>query len=207
MATTTTNYGWDIPQSTDLVKDGATAIALLGQDIDTSMNTALAGKKAGMVLLNTTSFSAVSSFSLATSTFTTSYVNYKLIINIDTKSAAGQLNLRFRKAGTDNSSNNYWSSYGSISNSGTFSNGSGSAPSTSALFTPSFSTNAFVDIGIYNVAVTGKPFFQGFTQNTTGTAQTYCGGLLDVSDIFDSVTITSSSGTLTGSYSIYGFNK
>ena len=26
MATTTTNFGWDIPQSTDLVKDGATAI-------------------------------------------------------------------------------------------------------------------------------------------------------------------------------------
>ena len=37
MATTTTNFGWDIPQSTDLVKDGATAIAALGQDIDTSL--------------------------------------------------------------------------------------------------------------------------------------------------------------------------
>jgi hypothetical protein len=36
MATTTTNFGWDIPQSTDLVKDGATAIAALGQDIDTA---------------------------------------------------------------------------------------------------------------------------------------------------------------------------
>ena len=36
MATVTTNFGWDIPQSTDLVKDGATAIATLGQDIDTA---------------------------------------------------------------------------------------------------------------------------------------------------------------------------
>ncbi len=36
MATVTTNYGFDIPQSTDLVKDGATAIAALGQDIDTA---------------------------------------------------------------------------------------------------------------------------------------------------------------------------
>lgn len=35
MATVTTNFGFDIPQSSDLVKDGATAIALLGQDIDT----------------------------------------------------------------------------------------------------------------------------------------------------------------------------
>lgn len=35
MATTTTNYGFDIPTSSDLVKNGATAIATLGQDIDT----------------------------------------------------------------------------------------------------------------------------------------------------------------------------
>jgi hypothetical protein len=35
MATTTTNFGFDIPTSSDLVKNGATAIAELGQDIDT----------------------------------------------------------------------------------------------------------------------------------------------------------------------------
>lgn len=34
MATTTTNYGFTIPQSTDLVRNGATAIATLGQNID-----------------------------------------------------------------------------------------------------------------------------------------------------------------------------
>jgi hypothetical protein len=49
MATTTTNFGWDIPQSTDLVKDGATAIATLGQDIDTAM-VDLKGGTSGQVL-------------------------------------------------------------------------------------------------------------------------------------------------------------
>ena len=49
MATTTTSFGWDIPQSTDLVKDGATAIATLGQDIDTSMSD-LRGGTSGQVL-------------------------------------------------------------------------------------------------------------------------------------------------------------
>jgi hypothetical protein len=34
---TTTNYGWDTPDDTDLVKDGALAIRDLGQDIDTSL--------------------------------------------------------------------------------------------------------------------------------------------------------------------------
>lgn len=49
MATTTTNFGWDIPQSTDLVKDGATAIATLGQDIDTALLD-LKGGSTGQVL-------------------------------------------------------------------------------------------------------------------------------------------------------------
>jgi hypothetical protein len=53
MATTTTNFGWDIPQSTDLVKDGATAIAALGQDIDTAM-VDLKGGTTGQVLAKAT---------------------------------------------------------------------------------------------------------------------------------------------------------
>jgi hypothetical protein len=39
MATTTTNFGWAIPTSTDLVKDGATAIAALGNAVDSSVST------------------------------------------------------------------------------------------------------------------------------------------------------------------------
>jgi hypothetical protein len=53
MATTTTNFGWDIPQSTDLVKDGATAIAALGQDIDTALID-LKGGTTGQVLTKAT---------------------------------------------------------------------------------------------------------------------------------------------------------
>jgi len=52
MATTTTNFGWDIPQSTDLVKDGATAIAALGQDIDTAL-VDLKGGTTGQLLSKT----------------------------------------------------------------------------------------------------------------------------------------------------------
>jgi hypothetical protein len=49
MATTTTNFGWDVPQSSDLVKNGATAIATLGQDIDTAF-VDLKGGTTGQVL-------------------------------------------------------------------------------------------------------------------------------------------------------------
>jgi hypothetical protein len=37
MATTTTNYGWDVPTSTDLVTNGAVAIETLGEQIDAAM--------------------------------------------------------------------------------------------------------------------------------------------------------------------------
>lgn len=36
---TTTNYGWETPDDTDLVKDGAAAIRTLGSSIDTTMAT------------------------------------------------------------------------------------------------------------------------------------------------------------------------
>jgi hypothetical protein len=49
MATTTPNFGWSVPTSTDLVKDGATAIELLGDSIDTSL-VDLKGGTTGQVL-------------------------------------------------------------------------------------------------------------------------------------------------------------
>ena len=52
MATTTSNFGWAIPQSTDLVKDGATAIAALGNGVDTSM-AELKGGTTGQILAKT----------------------------------------------------------------------------------------------------------------------------------------------------------
>lgn len=37
MATTTTNFGWSVPTSTDLVTNGATAIQTLGNSVDSSV--------------------------------------------------------------------------------------------------------------------------------------------------------------------------
>lgn len=49
MATTTPSFGWPVPTSTDLVKDGATAIEALGDAIDTSM-VDLKGGTTGQIL-------------------------------------------------------------------------------------------------------------------------------------------------------------
>jgi hypothetical protein len=49
MATTTPNFSWPVPTSTDLVKDGATAIEALGDSIDASL-VDLKGGTSGQVL-------------------------------------------------------------------------------------------------------------------------------------------------------------
>jgi hypothetical protein len=52
MATTTPNFGWSVPTSSDLVKNGATAIETLGDSIDASL-VDLKGGTTGQVLAKT----------------------------------------------------------------------------------------------------------------------------------------------------------
>ena len=51
---TTTNFGWETPDDTDLVKDGAAAIRTLGQSIDTSLMD-LEGGTTGQILAKASS--------------------------------------------------------------------------------------------------------------------------------------------------------
>ena len=101
MATTTPNYGWAVPTSTDLVKDGATAIETLGDSIDASMFTALGTKKAGMVLLNTTSFSGVSAQNFSNVFDSTKYDAYKVSFTTFGSVGGAVTTFRFRENVTD----------------------------------------------------------------------------------------------------------
>jgi hypothetical protein len=53
MATTTPNFGWSVPTSSDLVKNGATAIETLGDSIDASL-VDLKGGTTGQILTKAT---------------------------------------------------------------------------------------------------------------------------------------------------------
>jgi hypothetical protein len=204
MATTTTNYGWDIPQSTDLVKDGATAIALLGQDIDTSMNTALAGKKAGMVLLNTTSFSGVSSQSI-NSVFTSAYTNYKIIVN-GVGSANDQLTLRLRASGTDTSTGVYqWAGFYQNSAAPTVV-GEGSVNATSWAISYFETVQSNVVFDILRPQKTENTSFIGQSIRGTGTAGFMNrSGVINNTTSYDGFTLIPN-GTITGTVSVYGYN-
>ena len=108
MATTTPNYGWDVPTSTDYVKDGATAIETLGDDIDASLFSITSGKNVGLVHLNSTNFSASSGVAIS-NIFTSTYHSYKIVMsNLSCASSSQTIVLRLR-SGSTNSTTGYYS--------------------------------------------------------------------------------------------------
>jgi hypothetical protein len=81
MAGQTTNYLFDYPTSTDYVKDGATAIETLADDVDATLFTALGGAYPGLRLVKKQTIgSGVSSVNV-TSAFSATYQAYKIIIS------------------------------------------------------------------------------------------------------------------------------
>jgi hypothetical protein len=100
---TTTNYGWDTPDDTDLVKDGALAIRDLGQDVDTSLFGITGGANVGMVHLNTTTLTSVASVQI-NNVFTSAYTNYLVDVNITNTTSLGDFNVKLSNGGTPVSS-------------------------------------------------------------------------------------------------------
>ena len=203
MATVTTNYGFDIPQSSDLVKDGATAIATLGQDIDTAMNTALGTKKAGMVLLNTTSFSGVSSQSV-NDVFSATYDTYRLVTSFFGSTSADS-RIKWRISGADNSSNAYYTQNLLASTSSVSTNLNGPV-TTGHILGTHVTTNPMVST--YDI---GTPFATTKTQiigmHAKDSEFELKNGVYDAGASFTGFTIIPASGTITGSVSVYGYNK
>ena len=202
MATTTPNYGWTVPTSTDLVKDGATAIETLGDAIDASMNTALGTKKAGMVLLNTTSFSGVATQSI-NDVFSATYQNYKIVVNISA-SGSSDLQLRLRVSGSDATTN--YNRYAIAINSAgsTVNYGSGTA-------------QTFFYIGQTSGADTGveisllSPFesiaTKFITNSSGGTSPVFGGGKHTTASSYTGFTLIPDSTTITGTVRTYGYNQ
>jgi hypothetical protein len=208
MATTTPNYGWTVPTSTDLVKDGATAIETLGDAIDASMNTALGTKKAGMVLLNTTSFSAVSAASFAADTFTTTYNNYRIVFDA---TLTTNLFMRLRASGTDDTASNYVYVVIGLTEGNTADNASsGGAGNTFHVGKSASSLQCRLSIDLFSPKLTVVTAFLGQSMNRTNTSAMSnwdISGYLNTTTAYDALTLYPSTGTMTGTYSVYGYNK
>jgi hypothetical protein len=198
---TTTNYGWTTPDDTDLVKNGADAIRVLGASIDTSMNTALGTKKAGMVLLNTTSFSAVASQDI-TNVFSSTYENYMFIITA-TNSTGTVCNIRMMTGTVDSSAN-----YDSVAIRTSATPTTSTVGNTNAT---SFILNAFATVS--ENRITGMFYRPNVATNTNYTMELSCtsnslvgssGGELKTSTQYTGFRYFPSAGTITGTIQVYG---
>jgi hypothetical protein len=230
MATTTTNFGWDIPQSTDLVKDGATAIAALGQDIDTAFvdfkggTTGQVLKKSsatdldvewgtassGLTLINTTSFSGVASQAV-NSVFNSTYQNYRILINI--ASSTGDINaigMKLRVSTTDTSTN-----YNSVR---LFSKGASPASAGEDVLgndewfigesDKDQNGASAIAMDLFSPNEARSTNFQASASTSDG--EFYChfiSGIQSSSTQFDGFNIINSAGNTTGTIRVYGYNN
>jgi hypothetical protein len=198
---TTTNYGWTIPNDDELVKNGAAAIRTLGQAIDT---TAAASFGGGLAHLATTSFSAVSAESLD-NIFTSTYDSYRLVFRIESKSTSASILLRFRASGTDNSNSEY--AFGFI----------GRTPGTTTQI-ESNGTTAFIlssvndqsqstSLDITSPFLSARTHIHGTIIQRAGNTGLAGGGQMLVTTSYDGFTLFPSTGNFTGYLSIYGYKK
>jgi hypothetical protein len=200
---TTPNYSWPTPADTDLVKDGAEAIRDLGNAIDTTVDGL---PVAGLVHINTTSFSAVASQDVTC--FDATYEDYLVQVFLTTSSAAAStLRVQLGLTGSFDTGNNYRSASGHVS--------VGNAGST-------YAQNAVASWQIVNSIDTGKPakmdlniskpflalntHFTGLYFGRTAASQMagHVGGIHDLASSYNQIKIFPASGTITGSVSVYG---
>lgn len=205
MATTTPNYGWDVPTSTDYVKDGATAIETLGDDVDSTLFSVTGGKNVGYQYINSASFSATATVNV-NNVFTSAYENYVLIINA-TGSASVGIRLQYLKATVPKAANYF----GGILYSNS-SGASGQVPMNNvaqATIGTIGTSGAFVraEIGNANAAAGAGNANLVFQNMFPGGGEHSVGGVAVATDGYDGFRLTTSSGTMSGVVRIYGLRN
>lgn len=158
--------------------------------------------------LGTVTFSGVSSVSL-NGVFNSTYKSYRMVTSIDSGSATANLRTRFRASGSDDSSSSY-----KVSGYYAFLEGAGSSFTTNTTTTyfdwgnylngayPSFTTS---DINNPYLAQHKTVLSQVVSNNGAYLGQNFL-QLYAGTTVFDGITVYGSTGTFTGTISIYGYN-
>jgi hypothetical protein len=188
------------PASTDLVKDGATAMGTISTTVDA---------KTGLVLLNTTSFTTQTSVSVS-DVFSTNYTNYR-ILGKATMTSIAAFRMRLRVSGADDTNAVYASAYNFVDpGSGTGGNGTNAASYYSINSDANTNEISFIIDCMYpNVVDETRINFQA-SWSGYGTGAPYFnhgGGVFKNTTAFTGFTILPSTSNITGDVSVYGYNK
>lgn len=163
------------------------------------------GGSAGISLLHSANFTAQSSIAIPQGTFTSTYNDYKIKFVVTSSSTSNALGLRLSASGSQNSGDYF-----------TVRDGGSSERSNWDRFVMTETefnrgTGQFYDIDLYAPALSTKTFFRSSVYGFNGTQQQFYqyGGAHNIESAFDSarIYITDGGGTVSGYYSVYGFNK
>jgi hypothetical protein len=207
MATVTPNYSWPVPTSTDLVKDGATAIEALGDAIDA---TVFALPSAGLTLINTTSFSGVASQS-SDDVFSSTYDNYRIVLKY-TQSTSNTTTMRFRTSGSSNTNATYSNAVYRYQSDNTVGGQAGDESQTvltiNGAAIANFVNTYSIDVFSPNLAEYTNINMVGYLGQSASRVRAIFGsGHFANTTLFDGFQIISTTGNITGTYSVYGYNK
>jgi hypothetical protein len=208
MATTTPNNGWPVPTSTDLVKNGATAIEALGDAIDATLGVYSAS---GFSLVAKNTFTNVSSYTLPTNTFTSTYENYRVIIQAKSTTANQSASVRLVTSGTPNTgaiyNKQHLDVYGGTASAAQY-NGQ---TSLSDLFVVSNGVECYTTFDIFSpqlATYTGISCIQNNNSSATASQLRLQVYNTTVTTVFDSIQLyPNTSGNITGYVTVYGYKK
>lgn len=206
MATTTPNYGWDVPTSTDYVKDGATAIETLGDDIDASLFSITGGKGVGLQFLASQTLTTASTVTF-TGAFSADYDIYLLTYN-GKAASAGSGFLRMTLGSTV--TGYYYNLFDGRSGAGSVAVQLQASNTSFITISPNWDISTSCQTWIGNpfrtVATTISSQFAAMDSapvSTSGNA----GGALNNSTSFTAFTIVPSTSTMTGTFRLYGLRN
>jgi hypothetical protein len=158
----------------------------------------------GMTLINTTSFSGVSTQSI-NDVFSTTYDHYRILIKF-VGSAGGDLRMRMRVGGADNSTSNYATEL--IRGDGGTNNASSFTSETSMLMGSYSTITGAIHMDLFAPFLAERTLFMSNSYyKTAGVPQIRLfNGELDVATSFTGFTLLPNSGNITGTISVYGYN-
>ena len=162
----------------------------------------------------TITFSAQSSISL-NNVFSSTYVNYKIIVNLtDNSSNDGDILLKWRNAGSDSGAS-YYSSYtgiNTLASPGTINKTQDPASNGHAIGKMDNATknsqHIILDIGNVFLSNYTRTVFSGFGSTDASNLFSYNGGgNHQVTQSYDGLTLAAENGNITGTITVYGYNK
>jgi hypothetical protein len=160
----------------------------------------------GLTKLVATTFSAVSSYSAPAATFSATYNQYLILVEITSNSANTDIRMRLRTSGTDATANDYHNQEVSGID------GAASAPAGTStswnLGSSSTNTRYSLTMNLFDPFATGQhlQISESFALNSAqGWSRRALGGRYDVSTSYDAFTLYPASGTITGRIAVYGY--